>query len=40
MGSVQERPAIPEDSSDEPELDSSALSIDLFSPPQTLHSGF
>lgn len=32
MGSVEERSAIPGDSSDEPGLDSSALSIDLFSP--------
>lgn len=32
MGSVGERSAIPEDSSDEPGLDSSALSIDLFLP--------
>lgn len=32
MGSVGERSAIPEDSSDEPVLDSSAPSIDLFLP--------
>lgn len=32
MGSVGERSAIPGDSSDEPGLDSSALSIDLFLP--------
>lgn len=32
MGSVGERDAIPGDSSDEPGLDSSALSIDLFLP--------
>lgn len=32
MGSVEERSAIPGDSSDEPGLVSSALSIDLFLP--------
>lgn len=32
MGSVGERSAIPGDSSDEPGLESSALSIDLFLP--------
>lgn len=32
MGSVGERSVIPGDSSDEPGLDSSALSIDLFLP--------
>ncbi len=32
MGSVGERSAIPRDPSDEPGLDSSALSIDLFLP--------
>lgn len=32
MGSVGERSAVPEDSSDEPGLDSSGLSIDLFLP--------